>query len=59
MELLYLEHAIGRHQRDHPSSFLGSAWLVTFSEGQDPEPFEINTAGMGGTSPFALVEEVT
>lgn len=37
----------------------GSAWLVTFPEGQDHALFEVDTAGMGGTSPFALVEEVS
>ena len=39
--------------------FAGSTWLVTFPEGQNHEPFEVTTAGMGGTSPFALVEEVS
>lgn len=37
----------------------GSAWLVTFAEGQNHALFEVDTAGMGGTSPFALVEEVS
>lgn len=36
----------------------GSAWLVTFPEGRDHELFEVSTDNMGGTSPFALVEEV-
>lgn len=36
----------------------GSAWLVTFPQGHDHELFRVSTGGMGGTSPFALVEEV-
>lgn len=36
----------------------GTAWLVTFREGHDHELFKVNTEGMGGTSPFAVVEEV-
>lgn len=36
----------------------GSAWLVTFPEGRDHELFGVSIDNMGGTSPFALVEEV-
>lgn len=43
---------------DPPCVSAGSAWLVTFPEGYDHELFEVDTAGMGGTSPFSLVEEV-
>lgn len=36
----------------------GSAWLVTFPEGRDHDAFDVRTESLGGTSPFALVEEV-
>lgn len=31
---------------------------MTFSEGHDHERFQVINDGMGGTSPFAVVEEV-